>query len=843
MHDRITIDHVSISGFRAYLAEQSFRLRENGRPQSLAVFASNAKGKSSLVDALEFYFSDNGTLERLGQRRLGTQAGIEALRHVRASEAGAVCRVSVTFRGLNNCFGDSREVASSHPPAARTDAANSVIKACKYPRFIIRGYELRRFVEGKTPQERYGELCSWFELAPMLDIQRNLRALRLQVKRELDNPPARAERLRDLRSKTAGAVTDWDEQSIIAWLNTCYLRPLDSRLSLETLDTNDRAYEAIKLQEEKEEKRAGIDVLEGTITAITGIYNELTQDSGEVREAGALINFQHAVQKLQNALNAENQEKIRAEACVFEAVWGAAEKIFEDDTQDLETCPVCETPLDQTPKKGRDGIAAYLKTQLSFLASYRKANLVVRDARANVEMARGNLRSDVARLQALLKAAGYASSHPALSASETYSLALASWSEGRALPDEMILKNIISSVKDELTKKLINLKDAQGKNTYGKALEAIDAFIELKQNFNRTFAVEKQIRGIGYKLSEYEALVASRFRTYLQSLIDSLKDQVNTLYRCIQVEEDAAPEIKLQLEEDHREPKLNVRVNFAPNRENVVPTGYLSDSQIHTLALSLWLAAIRSSNGKFPVIVLDDVVTSYDADHRKAVAGMLATHFSDFQMILVTHDERFFCYLKDHLPQATWKFKRIVNLDPEFGPRFDDQRVTEEMITEKWSRGQSAANEIRQAEEEWLLGKAREFGVSVRIRDVQQAYNYDRGELASAIMAFLRETKVIMPHVSGHANPFLVSLLRGEVENFGSHFQDNPQASASIGDEKKRWNEFKQFVSCFVCAECGCQKFKRPKCGVKRALCDRCETPIKIQVSGDTQAILALQHS
>ena len=147
------------------------------------------------------------------------------------------------------------------------------------------------------------------------------------------------------------------------------------------------------------------------------------------------------------------------------------------------------------------------------------------------------------------------------------------------------------------------------------------------------------------------------------------------------------------------------------------------------------------------------------------------------------------------------------------------------MIQDKWDRGESAANEIRQAEEEWLLAKAREFGVSVRIREVHNAHKYDRGELARGLHSFLANSGVPMPKVSGIANPFLLSLQKGDVENFGSHFSDDPNAWGSIGDEKKRWQEFQKFCGYFVCQSCGGKKFKRPKMGMKKATCNKCETP------------------
>jgi hypothetical protein len=270
--------------------------------------------------------------------------------------------------------------------------------------------------------------------------------------------------------------------------------------------------------------------------------------------------------------------------------------------------------------------------------------------------------------------------------------------------------------------------------------------------------------------------------------------------------------------------KLGLVIDFADNRKGVNPAGYLSDSQVHTIALSLRLAAIKLFNTSFPFVVLDDVVTSYDADHRKALAAMMAEDFAGFQFIVVTHDERFFRYLKDHMPQGAWQFKQITAIDKDFGPRYLDHKISDDVIDMKLSNGDHAANEIRQAEEEWLLGKAREFGVSLRIRDIDRPYAYERAEVASAIASFLKDIGLKTPVLPGFSNPLWASLQTGDVENFGSHFQDNPNASGSVGDELKRWAEFKEFRDLFKC-NCGNARFKRPKVGVKRPLCAKCETP------------------
>ena len=271
--------------------------------------------------------------------------------------------------------------------------------------------------------------------------------------------------------------------------------------------------------------------------------------------------------------------------------------------------------------------------------------------------------------------------------------------------------------------------------------------------------------------------------------------------------------LRLQLAEGSAANQQQVRlvVDYAENRKGVAPSGYLSDSQIHTVALSLRLAAIRSFNSGAPIIVLDDVVTSYDADHRKSMAAALAEEFEDFQIVLVTHDEQFFELLQDHLPEAKWAFRRITHIDPCFGPVFSDHRTPDEEIERKLDVGEPAGEEIRKSQEEWLLRTCRDFGVEVVIRPIDRPYQYDRNELATALHNFLKAKDLMPPEVSGISNPFLISLQRGVVENFASHFSDNPYRSTSGGDEKTRWNEFRYFRDSFVCPNCGRNRFKRPR--------------------------------
>jgi hypothetical protein len=327
------------------------------------------------------------------------------------------------------------------------------------------------------------------------------------------------------------------------------------------------------------------------------------------------------------------------------------------------------------------------------------------------------------------------------------------------------------------------------------------------------------------QLNLQSAFISAEIRKRVQALLDSLQQPINAIYRHIQGNEAVPIRLVLPSEDDTNQQRLNLLIDFAANREGVQPSGYLSDSQIHSLALALRLAAIKKFNPAVPLIALDDIVTSYDANHRRTISALLAKEFTGSQIIITTHDERFFNYLKDQLSDNDWHYTRVIRLDREFGPRFIDQRITEEMIEQQWHDGNSAANEIRQAEEEWLLSICRDFGVDVRIRTVERAYSYERSELADALARFLKNKGLTPPAVPGVNNRFLLSLQHGTIENFGSHFQDGPFGDGSIGDEKARWKEFVYFRSQFRCPKCGKVRFKRPT-GMDRPVCvaGKCET-------------------
>jgi hypothetical protein len=519
------------------------------------------------------------------------------------------------------------------------------------------------------------------------------------------------------------------------------------------------------------------------------------------------------------ARKSEAEERIKAAGTAFQALWKAAEPLFAEGSALPEVCPICATPIGRTTAGSAGGVKAHIAKHLEELADYAAAKKALDEAEAAVTQARTRLSVALPALAGLL-----GDDRAALKAElETYRSAVDRWESGDS-PASAAVASSLATLTGEVDGTIADVEAKQGDHTYAKCKNKIDRVFELQEERRLLIRTRTELGSLSEALTEQAGTISSAIRTKVQTLLDRIQVPMNDIYRLVQGA--GAPSIRLELpgEDDTNQQRLNLVVDFASNRIGVQPGGYLSDSQIHSLALALRMAAIRQFNLAAPIVALDDIVTSYDADHRRTIAGVIAARFADSQIVITTHDERFFNYLKDQLEAKLWHFTRIIGLDPAYGPRFADHKVTDEMIEDRWALGQSAANEMRQAEEEWLLGICRDFGVSVRIRPLEKAYSYERSELAAALAGFLKGAKLDPQPVVGVNNRFLISLQKGEIENFGSHFRDAPYGDGSIGDERTRWEEFKAFRAQFACSKCRRTKFKRPN-DFKKPVCahDGCE--------------------
>jgi hypothetical protein len=775
------IETLEVTAFRAFLQPKTF---DFSKKRCLAIFAPNGNGKSSVIDALEFMFSKDGTLDRLGLRTINNQAGFIAMAHNLAEDAQIAPSVSIGFIKDNDIAKGSRSATGPKRPMPMIAATvNGVFVVSP----IIRGYALRTFVESHTPEQRYADVATWLQLGPLVEVQKNLRALRSQIKAAAEDTDSVKRVNVQLAKETTNSITEWDDEAVIGHINAFVFAPLGKTLILAALDAADPAYVELLDRVKAEDRQVGVAGLRQIRHTAASLWNPVQNaETGETTVTGFIPTFEMAVSALSKAAKAEVDERGKAANVVFQALWKAAEPLFAQEAPSLEACPVCATPIEETMAGGVEGIRTHVAKHLHELADYAAAKKTLDEAKAAANKAHTRLSAALPGLAGLLGDA-----EAALKAElAVYGSAVDAWSDGDP-PSSGRVAAAISALLATLYEKIAEIEAKQGDHTYAKAKSKIDRLLELRDERILALRTQAELEKLSGALTDQATTISAEIRKKVQVLLDELQTPMNEIYKLIQGAEAVPIRLELPTEDDTNQQRLNLVIDFAKNRMGVQPGGYLSDSQIHSVALALRMAAIKEFNGAAPIMALDDIVTSYDADHRRTIAGLIATMFGDCQILITTHDERFFSYLKDQIETDHWHFTRIIGLDPAYGPRFADHKVGDEMIAARWDAGDSAANEMRQAEEEWLLGVCRDFGVSVRIRSLEKAYSYERSELAFALASFLKGAKLDPHPVAGVSNRFLTSLQKGEIENFGSHFQDGPYGGGSIGDERARWDEFK----------------------------------------------------
>ena len=120
----------------------------------------------------------------------------------------------------------------------------------------------------------------------------------------------------------------------------------------------------------------------------------------------------------------------------------------------------------------------------------------------------------------------------------------------------------------------------------------------------------------------------------LEELYDEVADNFTAHYRSINREDEGEFEGKLI----PSAAKLGFDVDFY-GRGKFPPGAYHSEGHQDGMGLCLYLALMQRTLGSgYTISVLDDVLMSIDADHRREVCKLLVKEFPNTQFILTTHD-------------------------------------------------------------------------------------------------------------------------------------------------------------------------------------------------------------
>jgi len=185
---------------------------------------------------------------------------------------------------------------------------------------------------------------------------------------------------------------------------------------------------------------------------------------------------------------------------------------------------------------------------------------------------------------------------------------------------------------------------------------------------------------------------------HLTALYNDIENDFARFYRF--VNDDDEPSFAARLEPSSG--KVSLEVDFY-GRGQFPPSAYHSEGHQDGMGLCLYLALMRRLFGDgFEFGVLDDVLMSVDAAHRKKVCELLKTEFSGTQFVITTHDEVWMRQIVATGLVNKRSVKRLRSWNVERGPLVNDHKESWESIAEKLDKGDipSAAAELRRTLEQ-----------------------------------------------------------------------------------------------------------------------------------------------
>lgn len=253
-----------------------------------------------------------------------------------------------------------------------------------------------------------------------------------------------------------------------------------------------------------------------------------------------------------------------------------------------------------------------------------------------------------------------------------------------------IFEHILNTVKDEYPE---TRPEQTAWDTLTRLEENLKAFENAQAGFKRS---ELLVKRSSLLLESYQ----EARDTVLEKLYAEIRDRFVDLYRKIH----GVDEGDFTANFEHDEAKLNLEVDFH-GRGMHPPHALHSEGHQDTMGLCLYLAlAEHLTKDIIELIILDDVVMSVDADHRREICSLLSSEFPNKQFFITTHDRTWASQLKIRGVINTKQCVEFYNWQINSGPQVNCETDMWMKIDEDLTKNDvpSAAAKLRRGSEEFF---------------------------------------------------------------------------------------------------------------------------------------------
>jgi hypothetical protein len=764
---------IDIHGFRGVPGNLSISL--NG--QSLAIYAENAVGKSSIADAIEWFYTDR--VAHLWKENCKESALRSALL---PENEDASASLHFTESRLDCTKSLSSALASEYSNSSIDFQDHLLSVQRRHERITLRNVDLWTFVLSTKTEKRQ-------EIAQLIGYESldTFKEVIGRTQTRLDGTPDYVAAKRNIPEyqKEIFKIA----KTVLANREELYriARRMAEEVGVSVAISDDESYTSavseIRNRIEGKEKAA----LKLGLTACRDLSQQLRLKAKETASIYARFSILY-------------QDLIRSEQDIrqirLETLLALGENAIKQRLTEIDTCPLCLQPKPW----------ATLREEITLRVAKLRESKKKADAAA---LEKGRILAAVSETVTVARelyksAAKVGLEQDVLDAIKQYGSTLVSL-------DHSIKTNF--ETYKEITANLgpdTNLITETIDTSSAKLKRQIDA-LDLSKEEQKLFEVARDMENLRVSYEKYQASVdtAGKFdrqiRTIaaiaqsfarehtraLQDVLDILSNDISRFYLAMHPNEDVEDVKLIVLEE-------GIEFEYAFHGKRVYPPlKYLSESHLNSLGIAAFLASAKRFNKVTQFLVLDDIVTSFDSNHRLRLVQLLQTELGDCQILILTHQPFWFQIVKKQmLPQGWLAAELELTAAGKLQFKGSSGSFKDEIVQKK-TDGSLSANDLRTCLGRILKDVCSALEVKVAFRYNNENERRMPGELISELRSTLKKKSA-----GTLADPIFSSLETCNlITTTGSHDSGPVLSSGDIAVASEYVLKLDELFSCSKCRE------------------------------------------
>ena len=776
----VKIKSIDISGIRGIKHSPPLNLNGN----SVLVFGENGSGKSSLTDAIEWYYSDG--IEHLASEEIDSTKGRGALRSLFIPDSEDAY---IAIQYSNNILDAKKSIDSSFKTSNsnKSDDFNKYIVASQAENLILRYRNLVEFIIApKTKKlETLQRIIGFAEVADVRDLlTKSARRIAREIRSANYDNQKNAQQSVILENLSQNAYTN---EQLFAGANEL-IKPLkigkeikslhDIQEALKTIETKEDTalFEQIsfhtKIGESLNEIVGNVDNINASYKSYHTNYTELRKDPGKMKKLQLLALLKEGQSVLIN-------DVIQDDYCPLCLQEKSKIELIAELNKRVEELEELEQEKDRLDEQGRE-----LEDVLG--VNINKVDGLLRE-KCLEDKENSKLVEKIQGIQTSLK---------------TIFDELGKDINAKAPIQEPtkihIDKKVISVLVQQAQDKAAGLTESKKTNIqfqiYTKLFQSFSAYKQYQD-------IERKLGILTKQQVTFQALSADfikRQEEALNAFLTMFSNDINDYYTAMNPNE-KVEDFKLVTMKDKNDDFEGITIEYKFfDKTKTVPSAYLSESHINGLGLSFFLASAKAFNKENKFIVLDDVISSFDKSHRARFAKLLTDEFGEYQILLLTHEPEFFELVSSEVKGKGWLIRHFKWSE-------DDGSHVEQGMADKRERIQGKfkdkninglGNDIRIYAEGVMKEIANNIEAQVPFK--YNEFNEKRmvSELLDAVHSRISKKgnelkeKADIPSIKGM--PLFIG-------NTASHDND---FNASIEDLEVMWENISNTIQAFYCNDC-----------------------------------------